>query len=123
MRNLNLVKILMVVVALGFIFTGCGGKTNMLSEMNGTWKSDKGGDFIKINLSGEQKTIETGSNTVPITVKKVDEGTYIVTVDAKSANGKTSEWSFMQVWNDNGSTFSIKFNHDGEEETLTRVKG
>jgi hypothetical protein len=113
----------MAVVALGFIFTGCGGGGGMLSEMNGTWQSDKGDDFIKLNLSGEQKFIEIGSNTVPITIKNIDEGSYIVTVDVKPANEKTSEWSFMQVWDDNGSAFTIKFDHDGEKETLTRVEG
>ena len=123
MRNLNLVIILMVIVALGFMFTGCGGQDNIMSEMTGTWKSDKDGGPININLSGEQKTIKIGGNAVPVTVKTVDKGSYIVTVDAKPANGKTSEWSFMQVWDDNGSSFTIRFDHNGEKETLTRVEG
>ena len=121
MRNLKVVIILMVVVAVGFMFTGCGGQDNILSEMTGTWKSDKNGEPVKINLSGEQKAVEIGGNAVPVTVKRVDESAYSVTVDAKPVNGKTSQWSFRQVWDESGSAFTIKFDHDGEEETLTRV--
>ena len=74
MRNLNFMIILTAIVALGFMFTGCGDKNNIMSEMTGTWKSDKDDGPIKINLSGEQKTIKIGDNAVPVTVKKVDEG-------------------------------------------------
>ena len=120
MRNPKFVIVLVVVVAAGFMFSGCGGKDNMMSEMTGTWKSDKSSSPIKINLSAEKKNIEIGDTTVPVTIKKVDESAYVLTVDAKTANGKTAAWSFRQVWNSNGSTFTIKFDHDGEEETLTR---
>jgi len=121
MRNLNLIRTLIVVTALGLLFAGCGGQDNILSEMTGTWKSDKASTPVKINLSGPQKTVEIGEKTVPVTVKKVDEGSYTVILDAKPANGKTMEWSFREVWNDNGSAFTIKFDHDGEEETLSRA--
>ncbi len=121
MRNLNLVIILMAIVAVSFMFTGCGGNENIMSEMTGTWKSDKDGAAIKINLSGEQKTIEIGGNAIPVTIKKIDESSYSVRVDAKLANGKTSEWSFRQVWDESGSSFIIKFDHNGEVETLTHA--
>ena len=58
---------------------------------------------------------------MPVTVNEIDEGAFIVRVDAKLTNGKTAKWSFRQVWNDNGSAFTIKFDHDGEEETLDRA--
>lgn len=121
MRNLNLVIILSIVVGLGLMFSGCGSQKNLMSEMTGTWKSDKNSEPIKINLSGEQKAIEIGSNTVPVTVTQVDEGTNIVKVDAKPASGNAAVWSLRQVWNNNGSSFSIIFDHDGVEEKLTRV--
>lgn len=120
MRNLNLVIIIAVVVALGFVYSGCSSKKNIMSEMTGTWKSDKNHEPVKINFSGEKKAIEIGKNIVPVTVNKIDEGANIIKVDAKPANGNATVWSFRQVWNDNGSAFTIKFDHDGEEETLTR---
>jgi hypothetical protein len=97
MRNLNLVIFLMAMIVAGFMFTGCGGNETMMSEISGIWKSDKDGTSIAINLSGKQKNVEIGGNAFPVTVKKVDEGSYIVVVDAKLANGKTSEWSFIQA--------------------------
>ena len=120
MRNLNLVIVLTIVVALGFMYSGCSNQKNIMSEMTGTWKSDKNNEPIRINFSGEHKAIEIGSDTVPVTVNKIDEGAYRVKVDAKPANGNAAEWSLRQVWDDNGSSFTIKFNHDGVEETLTR---
>lgn len=120
MRNLSLVIILIIVVALGFMYSGCSETKNMMSEMTGTWKSDKNNEPIRINLSGEQKVIEIGSNTVPVTINKVDKGAYLVKMDAKPANGNAAVWSLRQVWDDNGSSFTIKFDHDGVEETLTR---
>jgi len=121
MRNLNILTIIAAIVAAVFMFTGCGSNGSILSEMTGTWKSDKDGAAIKIDLSGEQKTIEIGGNAVPVTVERVDEGAYSVKVNAKLANGKTTKWSFRQVWDDNGSNFTIRFDHNGEIETLTHT--
>jgi hypothetical protein len=120
MRKLNFVMLISVVVALGFVFTGCGNTEKIMSEMSGTWKSDKGSTPITIHLAGKQKAIEIGGNTVPVTVNKVDETGRLVKVDAKPANGKASVWSFREVWNENGSSFTLKFGHDGQEETLSR---
>ena len=120
MRNLNLVIILTIVVALGFMYSGCSSSKNIVSEMSGTWKSDKINEPIKINFSGEQKAIEIGGNTVPVTINKIDKGAYLVMMDAKPASGNAALWSLRQVWDDNGSSFTIKFDHDGVEETLIR---
>jgi len=121
MRNLNLIIMTAAIVAVVFMFTGCGGNNSIMSEMTGTWKSDKDGASIKIDLSGEKKVIEIGGKAIPVAIKKIDESSYSVRVDAQLANGKTSEWLFRQVWNDNGSSFTIKFDHNGEEETLTHA--
>ncbi len=120
MRNLNIVIILTIVVALGFMYSGCGETKSMMSEMTGTWKSDKNNEPIRIDFSGKQKAIEIGSSTVPVKINNVDEGSYMVKIDATLANGNAAVWSLRQVWDDNGSSFTIKFNHDGVEETLTR---
>ena len=119
MRNLNLVIMVTIVVALGFMFTGCGSSSNIMSDMSGTWKSQKSHETIKINLSGEKKTVEIGSTKIPITVSKVDAGSNLVMVKAKTENGQAATWSFQQMWNDNGSSFTIQFDHDGIEERLS----
>jgi hypothetical protein len=120
MRKLNFVMLISVMVALGFLFTGCGNAQKIMSEMSGTWKSDKGNAPVTIHLDGKQKAIEIGGNSVPVTVNKVDETALLVKLDAKPANGKAAVWSLREVRSENGSTFTIKFGHDGQEETLSR---
>ena len=121
MRNRNLVIVLMAIVVAGMMFTGCGGNDTIVSQMTGTWNSAKDGAAIKINLSGEKKIIEIGGKAIPVTIKKINESAYIVRVDVQLENGKTSEWTFRQVWSENGSSFTIKFDHNGEVETLTHA--
>ena len=121
MRNLKQLITCVLVAALVLIVIGCGGKQDIVSQMTGTWKSDKGGYPVKINLTGNDKSIEIDGKSVPVTVKNVDKGEYQVTVAATSLAGKTSEWSLIQVWDDNGSNFTIKFEHDGMEEPLARM--
>lgn len=121
MRKLNLVVIIAAIVVVVFMFTGCSGNGTIMSQMTGTWKSAKDGAAIKINLSGEKKNIEIGGNTIPVTIKEVNESAYAVRVEAQLANGKTSAWTFRQVWSENGSSFTIKFDHNGEIETLTHA--
>ena len=120
MKNLYQLIACVLVAALVLVVTGCGGKQDIVSQMAGTWKSDKGDNPVKINLTGKDKSIEIGGKTVPVTLKNVDKGEYILTVTTTSLAGKTSEWSLIQVWDDNGSHFTIKFKHDGMEETLTQ---
>jgi hypothetical protein len=120
MRNLNQLIACVLVGVLGLVVIGCGGKQDIVSQMAGTWKSDKGGYPVKIDLTGKDKFIEIGDKTVPVTLKNVEKGEYLVTVATTSPVSKTSEWSLIQVWDDNGSQFTIKFKHDGMEETLTQ---
>jgi len=120
MKNLNQLIACVLVGVLGLVVIGCGGKQDIVSQMAGTWKSDKGGYPVKINLTGKDKSIEIGDKTVPVTLKNVDKGGYLVTVATTALNNKTSEWSLIQVWDDNGSDFMIKFKHDGMEEILTQ---
>ncbi|MDX2440124.1 MAG: hypothetical protein QNK40_06185 [Desulfobacterales bacterium] len=121
MKNLKQLIACVLVAALVLVVIGCGGKQDIVSQMTGTWKSDKSGYPVKINLTGNDKSIEINGKTVPVTVKNVDKGEYQVTVAATSLAGKTSEWSLIQVWDDNGSNFTIKFEHDGMVEPLVRM--
>lgn len=120
MRTSNLLILLAIFAAAGFVFGGCGGKSEIASEMTGTWKSAKSGASIQINLSGERKSIEIGDRTVPVKVKNIDAGSYTVKLEATPGGGGPTEWSLLQVWNDSGSDFTIRFDHDGQREILTR---
>jgi len=107
--------------ALCMAFVGCtGGTGNKLSDISGIWKRGNDGTMIEINLSGEQHFLKIGDKTVAATVKRVQD--YVISLDVKAGNGQTEKWTLMQVWDDNGSTFDLAFNHNGTKDKLTLIK-
>lgn len=107
--------------ALCMAFVGCtGGTGNKLSDISGIWKRGNDGTMIEINLSGEQNFLKIGDKTVAATVKRVQD--YVISLDVKAGNGQTEKWTLMQVWDDNGSTFDLAFNHNGTKDKLTLIK-
>lgn len=112
----------LIVVALGVAFTGCGGDSEILSQMSGSWKSNKSEDPIQIKFADKDKSITILGKNIPVEVKSVDKGKSEVTVSATPAAGQVTEWTLRQVWNDNGSQFTIDFDHDGTEERLSKAE-
>ena len=107
--------------ALCMAFVGCtGGTGNKLSDISGIWKRGNDGTMIEINLSGEQNFLKIGDKTVAATVKSIQD--YVISLDVKAGNGQTEKWTLMQVWDDNGSTFDLAFNHNGTKDKLTLIK-
>ncbi len=112
-------------LALAFVlcmfFIGCSaGSGNMLADISGTWKRGNDGTMIEINLTGEQNFLKIGEKTVEATVKNVQDD--LISLDVKADNGQTEKWTLMQVWDDNGSTFSLAFNRNGSKDKLTLIK-
>lgn len=112
----------LIIVALGAALTGCGGDGEILSQMSGTWKSNKNEDPIQIKIADEDKAITISGKRFPVKVKSVDKGKSEVTVYATPTAGQVTEWTLRQVWNDNGSQFTIDFDHDGTEERLSKAE-
>ena len=107
--------------ALCMAFVGCsGGGGDKLADISGIWKRGNDGTMIEINLAGEQNFLKIGDKTVEATVKSVQDD--VISLDVKADNGQTEKWSLMQVWSDNGSTFSLAFRHNGTNEKLTLIK-
>ncbi|MBC2710039.1 MAG: hypothetical protein HGJ94_03210 [Desulfosarcina sp.] len=107
--------------ALCMAFVGCsGGSGNKLADISGIWKSGNDGTMIEINLAGEQNFLKIGDKTVEATAKNVQND--IISLDMKADNGQTEKWTLMQVWDDNGSTFSLAFSHNGTKDKLTLIK-
>ena len=112
---------LALTIALGMAFVGCsGGSGNKLADISGIWKGGNDGTTIEINLAGEQKFLKIGNKTVEAMVNSVQDD--VISLDVKADNGQTEKWSLMQVWDDNGSTFSLAFRHNGTNDKLTLVK-
>jgi len=112
---------LALTLALGMAFVGCsGGSGNKLADISGIWKGGNDGTTIEINLAGEQKFLKIGNKTVEAMVNSVQDD--VISLDVKADNGQTEKWTLMQVWDDNGSTFSLAFRHNGTNDKLTLVK-
>ena len=119
-RNLRYF-ILALAFALCVAFLGCsGGSGNKLSDISGIWKRGNDGTTIEINLAGEQNFLKIGEKTVEATVKSVQDD--VISLNVKTDNGQTEKWTLRQVWDDNGSSFSLAFRHNGTNDNLTLIK-
>ena len=107
--------------ALCVAFVGCSGSSgDKLSDISGIWKRGNDGTKIEINLTGEQNFLKIGEKTVEATVKSVQDD--VISLNVKADNGQTEKWTLRQVWDDNGSSFSLAFRHNGTNDNLTLIK-
>jgi hypothetical protein len=61
-----------------------------------------------------------GDQTLSVAMKPLTSDSYAVRVLGASAGEK--EWKLSRVWDDNGKSFTLKFEYDGKTETFERVK-
>lgn len=97
---------------------GCSSSsTDLPKDLSGTWQRAKGDGTVEIHLSKEPLSVTMDGKTFPATITKVDNGSYSMHIKVENA-GKPDEWILRQVWNDNGSDYSLAFIHDGTNEKL-----
>ena len=102
------------------IFVGCGSSGDSdWANLNGTWQNPANQQKVVIKMTGDPKTIAIGDKTLPITVKKVEEDTFMVHVSDKALGDK--DWKLVRVWDDNGKSFTIKLEREGAVDNLTRM--
>lgn len=122
MRKAKVISLfLLIVVALTLLVSGCsdsGG--NDLSNLSGTWQNPSTNQKISINLSNDKTTIILGDKTLSVTMKPLTSDSYSLRVSDASLGEK--EWKLSRVWDDNGKSFTLKFEHDGKTEIFDRVK-
>ena len=111
----------LIVVALGLLVSGCGDSGgNDLSNLSGTWQNPSTKQKLSINLSSDKTTIIIGDKTLSVTMKSLTSDSYSLRFSDTSLGEK--EWKLSRVWDDNGKSFTLKFEHDGQTETFERVK-
>jgi hypothetical protein len=115
--QLGLVVTAFMIVAV----SGCSdsGGTDVVN-LNGTWQSPSQQKVV-ISLTGERKVVSIGDKTLPVAIKSVAADTCVLTVSDTAAGEKALRLS--RVWDDNGKSFTLKFEYDGRTENLERVKG
>jgi hypothetical protein len=75
---------------------------------------------VSINFSNDKTSIVLGDKTLSVTMKPLTSDSYSLRVSDASVGEK--EWKLSRVWDDNGKSFTLRFEHDGETENLERVK-
>jgi len=102
------------------LFVGCSTSNNSdFANFDGTWQNSLNKQMVILKISGEKKTISIGDKTLPVTVKKVGTDKFTVHISDKTLGEK--DWSMKRIWEDNGSSFTIKLEHDGTVDSLTHV--
>jgi len=97
---------------------GGGGDTDLPKALSGTWQRVKGDGAVEIHLSKEPLAVTMDGKTYPATITKVDNGSHSMHIKVENSAGQPDEWILRQVWNDNGSDYSLAFIHDGTKEKL-----
>jgi hypothetical protein len=119
--NLNYFGVLIVFsLIFGIISCGDSGKSD-LANFSGAWQNPSNAQKISLNFSGDSKTIAIDGKTLPVTIKKSEADRYSLHVSDPALGEK--EWKIFRIWDDNGSTFTLRFEHDGKTEDLNRVTG
>ena len=99
-------------------FIGCSSGEKLPKQISGTWQRAQGDGNIEINLVTEPKTLIFDGRSYAATIEKIDMGVYSVHLKVETETGHTQEWTIRQIWNDNGSSFNLAFNHNGTQEKL-----
>jgi hypothetical protein len=105
-------------LVLGIIGCGDSGKSDV-ANFSGAWQNPSNHQKIVINFNGETKTISIDGQTLPVAVKKTEADRYSLSVSDPASGQK--EWKLSRIWDDNGSTFTLRFEHDGKTEDLNRA--
>ena len=107
-----------IVLVFGLITTGCSGKNKLLQEVSGQWQDKQDHTVVGINLVGDNKSVTVGGQAYPVSVEKVEAINYLVQLKVQNGSADPDSWTLKEVWDENGASFKLSFNHDGQNEVL-----
>jgi len=125
MRRLLTVKRSAITPVLMFMLAmviSCASAEKLEKQVSGTWQGTETQEIVVINLADDSKSIAIGEKTYPATIEKVDVGNYLVNLKVQTESGVAETWTLRQVWNNNGSDFTLVINRTGNQETLVHSK-
>ena len=106
------------VLAIGLMTSGCSSKGDILQAVSGAWQDNQSKSPVEIQLTGNSKSVTVKSKTYPVSVDKIDEMNYSVSLKVQNGSAQPEVWTLQQIWSENGSDFTLAFNHNGEKEVL-----
>jgi uncharacterized protein YfaS (alpha-2-macroglobulin family) len=114
---------LTILFGAAFLASGCGEKADMVAQMNGAWESKDNG-VVKLNLTGERKSVEINGAPVAVNITEINKDQFTLFVQPTDQAGSAETWSFRQVWEDNGNSFTIEFvGKGGRRDMLVKRLG
>ena len=121
-RNLSLLAIF-AVLSIGLIMTtcGCSGKNKLLQEVSGQWQDSQNQTVVDIRLVGDSKSVTVGGHPYPVSIEKVELINYLVKLKVQNGAPEPESWTIMELWDENGSSFKLSFNHNGQSEVLVHM--
>lgn len=116
-------KLQRVILTVVSIFTvslviGCSSAETFQSQFGGKWEATQGEGTVEINLGKDNVSMKINDKLYSATIDKVDKGNLTVYLKVETTAGQTEDWTLRQIWDDNGSSFKIAFNHNGTKEIL-----
>jgi hypothetical protein len=100
------------------LLIGCSSAETFQSQFGGKWEGTQGEGTVEINLGKDNVSMKINDKLYSATIDKVDKGNLTVYLKVETTAGQTEDWTLRQIWDDNGSSFKIAFNHNGTKEIL-----
>jgi len=104
------------------LFIGCSSGEKLPKQISGTWQRAVGEGNVEINLVAEPKILKVDGQAFNATIEKVDTGANSVHLKVETKPGESEEWTIHQIWDDNGTSFSLVVYHNGTQEKLVNGK-
>jgi uncharacterized lipoprotein len=98
---------------------GCSSKKDILQEVSGIWQDDQDNGTIEIQLAGDAKAITVKGKSYPVSVASIEKDKNKVNLKVQNGGGKPELWTIRQIWDDNGSGFTLSINQGAENKVLT----
>jgi hypothetical protein len=116
-RNLNAL-IIIVFFMVGAMAAGCSFKKDILQEVSGVWQGKQASGTVEIHLVGDAKSMTVDGQSYPVTLDRVEMDRYQVDLKVQNGSGEPEMWTLRQIWDDNGTSFKLAFDHSGKKEVL-----
>lgn len=113
---------LAAIIAIGFAMAGCSKKGDLLQQVSGQWQDNQNKGTVEIQLAGDKKSMTVNGQTYPVNVEAVEMMNYVVNLKVQNGNAEPESWTLRQMWDENGSSFKLAFNHSGKKEILIPKK-
>ena len=104
------------------IVIGCSSAKKLQTQINGTWQRAQSDGTVEINIVNDPKSLVIDGHSYTATIEKIDMGSCSMNLKVETEAGNTEAWTLRQIWNDNGSSFTLAFNHNGTQEILVDGK-